>query len=156
MGKELVSGKMIEIVAMTQAHTAQVAELEKVCFSQPWSESMIASELSNPLSHWIVALNEARVVGYMGIQAVLDEADVMNVAVAPQFRRQGIARRLIEQMTDDLLEKGVVSLTLEVRASNTAAISLYEKQGFTQVGCRKNYYFKPKEDAWILRKELRT
>ena len=145
---------MIEYVVMTSAHTTQIAELEKLCFSDPWSENSIASELSNPLSFWLVALDGERVVGYIGSQTVIDESDVLNVAVTPEYRRQGIAQQLIEELSGELRARNVRMLTLEVRVSNDAAIALYEKLGFRQVGRRKNYYFNPKEDAWILRKEL--
>ena len=132
---------------------APIAELEKLCFSDPWSENSIRYELTNPLSHWIVAMEDDRVAGYVGSQTVLDEADMMNIAVHPDFRRRGIAQSLVEGLVADLAEKNVRCLTLEVRASNAPAISLYEKLGFAQVGRRPNYYRNPKEDALILRKE---
>ena len=144
---------MIRLEMMTDAHVGQVAELEKICFSDPWSEKSVASELKNPLSLWLVAVDGNRVAGYIGSQSVEGEADVMNVAVHPDYRRQGIARRLVEGLVAALKEKGVYSLALEVRASNAPAISLYERLGFSQVGLRPNYYRNPKEDAYILRKE---
>ena len=144
---------MIRLEIMTDAHVAQVAELEKICFSDPWSEKSVASELCNPLSLWLVAMDGETVAGYVGSQSVADEADMMNVAVHPDYRRKGIARRLVEGLVAALREKGVYSLALEVRASNVPAISLYEGLGFSQVGLRPNYYRNPKEDAYILRKE---
>ena len=144
---------MIRYVPMCEAHVAPIAELEKLCFSDPWSENSIRYELTNPLSHWIVAMEDDRVAGYVGSQTVLDEADMMNIAVHPDFRRRGIAQSLVEGLVADLAEKNVRCLTLEVRASNAPAISLYEKLGFAQVGRRPNYYRNPKEDALILRKE---
>ena len=110
-------------------------------------------ELSNPLSLWLVALLDGQLAGYVGSQTVLDEADMMNLAVDPACRRQGIARALVEALTAALAERGVRSLTLEVRASNEGAIALYRTLGFAQVGRRPNYYTKPREDALILRKE---
>lgn len=144
---------MIEYVAMTEAHVAAVAELEKVCFADPWSEKSVASELHNELSVWLVALDGETVVGYIGSQTVCGETDMMNVAVAPAYRRRGIAEGLIAALIGVLREKESHSLTLEVRQSNEPARKLYEKQGFEQVGLRKNYYRKPKENALILRKE---
>ena len=144
---------MIELKLMTDAHVAQVAELEKLCFSDPWSEKSVASELKNPLSLWLVALDDATVVGYVGSQSVEGEADMMNVAVHPNYRRKGIARQLVTGLVNALGEKDVHSLALEVRASNAPAITLYEQLGFQQVGRRPNYYRDPKEDALILRKE---
>ena len=138
---------------MNAAHISQVAALEKICFADPWSEMSIASELQNLWAYWLVAVNGDQVAGYIGSQSSIDEADVMNVAVHPDYRRQGIAESLIEALVAELKNRSIHSLTLEVRASNAPAISLYEKQGFAQVGCRRNYYRNPKEDALILRKE---
>ena len=143
---------MIELQVMTDAHVAQVAELEKLCFSDPWSENSVASELKNPLSLWLVALDDATVAGYVGSQSVQGEADMMNVAVHPDYRRKGIARQLVTELVAALAKKGVHSLALEVRASNAPAIALYEQLGFQQVGRRPNYYRNPKEDALILKK----
>ena len=144
---------MIKIVSMDCSHVAAVAALEKTCFSDPWSENSIASELKNPLSLWLVALADSKVVGYVGSQSVMGESDMMNVAVDPDYRRMGIAYRLIETLIAALAEKDNHSLALEVRASNTPAIALYGKMGFTEVGRRRNYYRNPREDALILRKE---
>ena len=141
------------VVPMTEAHVAQVAALEQVCFSDPWSENSVRSELENPLSTWLIALEGETVLGYVGSQTVLDEADIMNVAVAPDHRRQGIARLLLERLEEALRSRNVHSLTLEVRASNEPAKALYASLGYVRVGRRPNYYFKPREDALILRKE---
>lgn len=138
---------------MNEDHVAQVAALEKLCFPDPWSERSVASELDNPLSLWLVATEGERVLGYVGSQSVLDEADMMNVAVHPDARRHGLARSLVEALIEQLKDREVRMLTLEVRASNEPAKALYETMGFTQVGRRKNYYLAPREDALILRKE---
>ena len=143
----------MRIVNMNESHVAQVAELEKICFSDPWSEKSVASELNNPLSCWLVAEENGAVAGYVGSQTVMDESDMMNVAVHPDHRRKGIAELLVTELVDALKKRGSHCLTLEVRASNEPARALYEKQGFAQVGLRKNYYRNPKEDALILRKE---
>ena len=145
----------MRIENMTADHVAQVAALEKLCFgTEAWSEKSVASELTNPLSLWLVALDGDRVAGYVGSQSVLGESDMMNVAVHPDYRRQGIAEQLCLALVEALKEKGNHCLTLEVRASNDPAKALYEKLGFTQIGLRKNYYRNPKEDACILRKEF--
>ena len=144
---------MIEIRQMTRAHVPQVAELEKICFTDPWSEKSIASELENPLSYWLVALKGDTIAGYVGSQTVLGETDMMNVAVRPEFRRQGIAEALILVLIEDLKARQSHCLTLEVRDSNASARALYEKLGFLEVGRRKNYYRNPREDALILQKE---
>ena len=141
------------LTEMKQEHVAQVAALEKICFSDPWSEKSVASELNNKLAYWLVALEGDTVAGYIGSQTVLDETDMMNVAVSPDYRRKGIAEALVNGLVDALKEQGSHCLTLEVRASNEPAKNLYEKLGFSQIGRRPNYYRNPREDALILRKE---
>lgn len=143
----------MEIMPMNPSHVAQVAALEKICFSLPWSKHSIASELDNPLSYWLVAVDGERLLGYVGSQIVGDEADMMNLAVSPESRRTGTGRLLCRRLIHDLAEKGVVSLTLEVRPSNSGAVALYEKLGFLRVGRRPRYYQNPREDALILKKE---
>ena len=138
---------------MNASHVSQIAQLEKRCFSDPWSEKSIASELDNPLSLWLVAVEAGEVVGYVGSQTVLGETDMMNLAVAPEARRQGTGRALVLALVEALTEKGSRSLMLEVRVSNTPAQKLYESLGFSQVGRRPKYYVNPREDALILRKE---
>ena len=138
---------------MNKDHVSQIAQLEAQCFSDPWSEKSIASELENPLSLWLVAEENGQVFGYVGSQTVLDESDMMNVAVDPRFRRQGIARALIETLIAELAKMGSRCLRLEVRVSNENARALYERMGFRQLGLRKNYYHNPKEDALIVGKE---
>lgn len=143
----------MEILKMNQTHVPGIAEIERLCFSDPWSENSIAGELTSRLSHWLVAVEGEQVLGYIGSQSVLGQSDMMNVAVHPDHRRQGIAEALILALSTDLMALGNNCLTLEVRASNAPAISLYEKLGFDRVGCRPNYYRHPKEDALIMRKE---
>ena len=144
---------MIKIVSMDCSHVAAVAALEKTCFSDPWSENSIASELDNPLSCWLVAVDNDMVVGYVGSQTVLDGSDMMNIAVHPDYRKQGIGTGLILELIRELSLRGSHSLMLEVRTSNEQAISVYSKLGFSEIGRRRNYYRNPKEDALILRKE---
>lgn len=138
---------------MNESHVAQVAVLEKMCFSDPWSENSVASELNNPLSLWLVAEENQTVCGYIGSQTVLDETDMMNIAVHPECRRRGIAAALIAELVHQLRERGSHILRLEVRESNAPAIALYEAMGFTRLGLRKNYYRNPKENGLILGKE---
>lgn len=137
---------------MTAADVPSVAALEKLCFSDPWSVSSIASELDNPLSLWLVWEEDGAAAAYLGVQRVPPQADVMNVAVSPTLRRRGIARALFAELERRLPE--IDELFLEVRASNSGAIALYRTLGFEQVGRRPNYYLDPREDALILRKEL--
>ena len=144
----------MRIERMNHSHVSQVAALEKLCFSDPWSENSVASELNNPLSLWLVALDGDCVAGYVGSQSVMGESDMMNIAVHPDYRRQGLGEKLVEELVTALQAAGNTCLTLEVRVSNAPAVSLYEKTGFSRIGLRKNYYRNPKEDALILRKEF--
>lgn len=144
---------MIDYEEMKLEHIPAVACLERENFSLPWSENALCSELSNPLSLWLVALNAGQVMGYVGAQIVPDEADMMNLAVDEKYRRTGIGKALVDLLVEKLQSRGVRSLTLEVRVSNLPAITLYEGMGFSVVGKRPGYYQKPKEDALILRKE---
>ena len=144
----------MEIVKMNETHVAFVAAIEKECFGvDAWSEKSVASELTNQLSLWLVAVDGDRVAGYVGSQTVCDETDMMNVAVTADYRRQGLGEKLVLALVEELKAMGSQCLTLEVRDSNTPARTLYEKLGFQQIGLRKNYYRNPKEDAYILRKE---
>jgi len=141
------------IEPMQECDVCRIAQIEHACFSLPWSESCIRSELTNPLSLWLTARVGEQVVGYIGSQTVLGEADIMNIAVDQPYRRRGVGKKLLLELERKLKENEVYSLTLEVRASNEAAISLYHTLGYNAVGRRPNYYQKPKEDALILRKE---
>ena len=146
----------ITITPMEPEHLAQIAALEAACFSDPWPESILVHELQNPLSLWLCAMDGDIVTGYIGSQTVLGESDMMNVAVHPDYRRKGIGRTLVLTLCKALRKQMIASaLTLEVRDSNAPALALYESLGFEQIGLRKNYYQHPKEDARILRKELK-
>ena len=145
----------VRIVPMTADHLDEVAELERICFTTPWSRNMLAEELDNYLSAFLVALDDnGRVAGYAGLQAVLDEGYITNVAVRPDCRRQGVASQLLKVFLDFAEGNRLAFLSLEVRASNYDAIALYGSRGFRSVGRRKNYYEHPKEDAIIMTKEF--
>lgn len=140
-------------VRMNETHVEAIAKLESICFSDPWSVNSIRSEVNNPLSLWIVAMDGENVAGYVGSQSVLGWADMMNLAVSPDYRCIGIGKQLVSELIHRLKENEVSCLTLEVRLSNTSAIALYSKLGFVEVGRRPGYYHNPREDALILRKE---
>lgn len=144
----------MNIIPMNAEHVSAIAALEKLCFPDPWCEESVALELHNKLSLWLVAVEQDVVVGYIGSQTVLDESDMMNMAVHPDHRRKGIAEALIHALCQKLKAKGSVSLALEVRITNEPAKALYEKTGFELAGRRPNYYRNPKEDALILKKKL--
>ncbi len=141
------------LMPMELRHVEAVAAMEKLCFSDPWSENSVRSELENPLSLWLVAESDGAVIGYVGSQSVLGESDMMNLAVSPSARRCGVGRALVVELVSRLCEQGNYQLTLEVRASNDGAQQLYQQLGFLEVGRRKNYYSNPKEDALILRRK---
>lgn len=147
--------KPVCIVPMSAEHLEEIAALEKVCFSAPWSRNMLAEELDNACSAFLTALDETgRVAGYAGLQVILDEGYITNVAVRPEDRQKGVASQLIQVFIDFAKGNGLSFLTLEVRPSNTAAIVLYGRHGFRTVGRRKNYYALPKEDALIMKLEF--
>lgn len=139
-----------KLVPMDRSHLGQIAQLERECFSSPWSEEMLAQELYNDNASYVVAQGEdGTVLGYAGLQVVLDEGYIDNVAVRPDCRRQGIASALLGAF-ERFAQAHLAFLTLEVRASNTPAIALYEAHGFVREGVRKNYYTNPREDAVIM------
>lgn len=139
-----------KLTPMTIEHIPQIAALERACFSRPWSEESLQGELWNDSAVIIVAEGEdGTVLGYAGLQTVLDEGYINNVAVDEKFRRQGVADELIAAFVRFGQAK-LAFLTLEVRASNAPAIALYAKHGFVEVGRRKNYYEAPREDAVLM------
>ena len=143
----------IKIVPMDASHLDGIAAIEKMCFSMPWSRNMLEEELYNDCAAYLVAEDDKGVVlGYAGIQIILDEGYITNVAVLPELRRGHIASQLLKVFFDFAEANDLSFITLEVRPTNEAAIALYEKFGFVEVGRRKNYYEKPKEDALIMTK----
>ncbi len=143
-----------KLVPMTAEHIPQIAELERACFSMPWSEDALREELWNEAAVIIVADGEdGTILGYAGLQVVLDEGYITNVAVAEQYRRQGVARELVSAFVRFGQAK-LAFLTLEVRASNAPAIALYAAHGFHEVGRRKGYYDHPREDALLMTLEF--
>lgn len=148
--------KKVRIAPMTRDHLDEVAALERVCFSAPWSRNMLAEELDNDASAYLVALDEedGSVVGYAGLLVVVDEGYITNVAVRPESRRAGVASALLDVFVRFAEGNRLAFLTLEVRASNYGAIALYGSRGFRGVGRRPNYYEHPKEDAIIMTREF--
>ena len=140
----------MKLEPMNESHIPQVAALEAASFSTPWSENAIQSELNNPYAIWLVAAEGDTLAGYLGVQFGPDGGDIMTIATDPGFRGHGVAKRLIAAMVEQLREKGLGWLTLEVRPSNTAAVHLYEAMGFREVGRRTRYYKKPTEDAVLM------
>ena len=148
----------VKIVPMTADHLEELEKLERICFSRPWSRKMLAEELENQCAAFLVAEDSVsgRVLGYAGLMVVADEGYITNVAVFPEYRRQGIAAQILQVFLQFAAANHLAFLTLEVRPSNAAAIALYQGFGFEEVGRRKNYYDLPKEDALILTKYVET
>lgn len=146
----MIPDNEIMIREMTVNDLDTVVEIEKECFSVPWSRQGFMDALQKTDAYYIVAVADDRVVGYCGAYGVCDEADINQVAVTGDYRRSGIGERMVRQLLDGLTQRGYLYTTLEVRRSNTAAIALYEKLGFVSEGIRKNFYEKPTEDAVIM------
>lgn len=142
----------MKIERMTKAHLDSVCLIEESCFSHPWSRNSLESELENENSLFYVCIYNNVVAGYIGMNTVLDEGYIFNVAVDNQFRKLGIGTTLIKSLVDYAKSNNFYLLTLEVRESNAAAISLYSKFGFVKVGERKNYYSSPQENAILMTK----
>ena len=146
-----MSEKHIRIVPMNADHLEELERLERICFSRPWSKRMLGEELENQCAAFLVAEDEnGTVLGYAGLLVMLDEGYITNVAVFPEYRRLGVAAKIIDVYMNFAAANDLAFLTLEVRPSNEAAIALYRRFGFEEVGRRKNYYDLPKEDALIL------
>ena len=139
-----------EIVDTQLKHIEQIEELEKLCFSVPWTRQQLISQLPDNMHVFLAAVSGEEVLGYVGMMYVLDEGYISNVAVSPEHRRQGIADALINELLSRAKMLELSFVTLEVRDSNQGARALYKKHGFTDVGLRKNYYNFPTEDAILM------
>ncbi len=145
--------KPYQIKRLESCHLSQAAELERLCFSQPWSESALAI-LTQPNGVGVAALtDDGRLVGYCGMLTVLDEGQITNVAVHPDFRRMGVGSALLDGLLQQALEQGIRQISLEVRESNAAAKELYLHHGFAVAGVRKCFYSHPTEDGLVMVRE---
>jgi len=138
------------IVPMDASHIKAIAAIEQMCFPDPWSEELLYGALYNEGALWLAAEGpDGEVLGYAGLQAVLDEGYIDDIAVRPDAHRQGIADALLDTF-EQFGQAHLAFLSLEVRVSNMPARALYAKHGFVQAGRRKGYYLAPKEDALIM------
>jgi [ribosomal protein S18]-alanine N-acetyltransferase len=144
----------IHYMKMNSSHLESLIELERQCFSIPWTKKMFTEELENQRTFYCVAVYDDKVIGYAGMWVVLDEGQITNIAVHPSFRRRKIASYFLLTLIQYAKENGACQLTLEVRESNVLARLLYEKHGFYRVGTRRAYYQDNGEDACILLKNL--
>lgn len=145
----------ITLKRMGKEHIPQIAEIEKECFSDPWSEAAISEELENENSYFLVAVTDD-VVGYIGVQEICGEAYITNVAVTSDNRKSGVGRKLLRAACEGAKSRKCEFITLEVRESNYPAISLYESEGFERAGVRKNFYSAPAENGIIYTKYFNT
>lgn len=141
---------MYLVVPMEESHIPGILEIERLSFNTPWSKEAFYQELKNLLAFYLVALDKDKVVGYIGSWIIFDECHITNVAIHPQYRRQGIAKNLIKILKDTVKIRGVTGITLEVRLSNHSAQNLYKSLGFIECGIRKGYYTDNNEDAVIM------
>ena len=139
------------IVSGEMRHIEPILQIEKQCFSVPFTREQLLSQMPDESHVFILAEDDSgEVMGYVGMMYVLDEGYISNVAVAPEFRRMGIANALIDELMRIASKLDLCFVTLEVRESNAPARSLYKKHGFTDVGRRKKYYTLPTEDAILM------
>ncbi len=143
----------IKVVPIEYKHIKEIAKLEKICFSTPWSENAIKEAYQNG-TKFFVAVKDNKVLGYASISAIIDEGYITNIAVFPDYRNQGVGSALLNHLFSFAEEKALSFISLEVRESNRTAISLYEKFGFKTEGKRKNFYTEPSEDALIMTKRF--
>ncbi len=144
----------LDIVPMTAASAKDAAELEVLVFGSPWSEAALIAAAEHPNGSFLCAFCDGVFAGYAGMLCVLDEGQICNVAVSPAFRRMGIGAALMAAQVESARMRGLSFMTLEVRAGNLAAQGLYEKYGWKKVGVRKNFYAKPREDAFLYNYDL--
>lgn len=140
----------IVIDFMEEKDIDEVLDISSLSFSIPWGKSSYIQELSNPVAKYFVAKADDKIVGFIGTWMILDESHITNIAVHPNYRKQGIASMLLKELLNHCKNQGCVAYTLEVRSGNKAARSLYEKHNFKQDGIRKGYYEDNKEDAILM------
>ena len=139
---------------MEPRDAGRLAEIEKECFSDPWSENAFLTECGSPSALFLVYEEDGEIAGYAGALLVFDEVQIANVAVRESFRRRGIARALLAELEAEARAAGGCVMQLEVRASNAGAIALYRGFGFEPVGVRRNFYSLPREDAVLMDKRI--
>ena len=151
---EFVEVDKIVIQRMSQEDVEEVARLEKICFSDPWSKETFVEELGLKLAIPLVAKLGEKMVGYTCLWHLDDQLEIANIAVSPDYRKEGIGEKMMRRIQREAKERNCKSIILTVRESNVAAISLYTKFDFVEVGRRKKYYRMPTEDALTMVKTL--
>lgn len=142
-----------DIIKMSEAHIPEIAELEKICFSKPWSESTLRYQLTDDCANFFTAISKGKgnkITGYCGCHIAADECYTDNIAVFPDYRKNGLGKAMTLKLIETAKEKKCAFISLEVRPSNTAAVHMYESLGFEPVGKRRSFYSSPTEDALIM------
>lgn len=144
----------MNIIRFSYDHVKAAAEIEKLCFSEPWSENGLRLLCGEPYGagHGVgfAAVENGKLMAYAGMVVILDEGELVTVATHPDARRRGLARQVLSALFAYAEENGITNISLEVRQSNTAARRLYESEGFAKVGKRAGFYSNPREDAIIM------
>lgn len=138
----------------SRGDAALLGQLEARCFADPWSTASFRELLESPGSLALLASSGQETAGYIVARQITDTAEILNLAVLPEWRERGLGHRLLADMLDQLWSRGADEVYLEVRASNHAALRLYGAAGFIEVGHRRGYYDHPTEDALVLRTAL--
>ena len=140
----------ITMRSMNEIDIDSVLTVEQQSFTLPWSRAGFVGEMKNELAYYLVMVDRGTIIGYAGMWIIVDEAHVTNVAIMPEYRGQKNGEKLMSRLIDQAKERGAISMTLEVRASNMVAQGLYAKFGFVSRGIRRNYYSETQEDALIM------
>lgn len=143
----------VSFLDFTPALAKDIAKIEAACFSSPWSEQAILDSFNNS-TFFAVVKTDNQIIGYGGVQTVLDEGYITNIAVLENYRKSGVGKKIMSRLIEYANDKNLSFLSLEVRVSNTPAIKLYKSFGFLEAGIRRNFYTLPKEDAIILTKRF--
>jgi len=146
----MINDSFLIIREMTDQDVAEVAQIEEKTFSMPWSENDFRDMIKQDNMTYMLAEVDGKIIGGAGLRNILGDAEITNVAVLEEYRKNGIGYKILKALIEKSKEMGCLAYTLEVRASNVAAIRLYEKLGFVSEGVRKNFYERPKEDALIM------
>ena len=140
----------MQIVKMEKEHCEILAELEKLCFSRPWSQKALEDEVDNPRAYFVTAVDGDKILGYGGMHCSHMECYIDNITVFGHHRRKGVGSAIVEALAAEARRQRAEFISLEVRPSNRAAVGLYTKLGFAEEGRRRNFYNDPTEDALIL------
>lgn len=153
--KKMTNDNSFTLRKMTFDDIYQVSAVDQKCFNDPWSTKLIQKELENDFAYYAVVLCQDKIVGFIGVWFVIDDVQIMNVAVDPSYQSLGVGTMMMNHITDLAQQKNMYTMTLEVRVSNEKAIRLYKKYGFEIVYTREKYYSDNNEDAYVMYKYVK-